>query len=276
MFATCVIQPLDMMKTRLQLAGEGTRVGSNIFTVGRKFIAEEGVLALYRGLDAGLIRQATYTTARLGLHENISQALATPGEKLSFAKKVFAGAAAGTLGAFFGNPADLALIRLQSDKTLPVEQRRNYKGVVDTFVRIVREEGVTSLWKGAVSTMTRACFLNVGMLATNAELLDQFQALGYKGFEAKVAASVASGFFASFLSLPFDLAKTRIQKQRPDANGVLPYKNLIDCMGKILAKEGIFSFWRGFPTYFTRIAPHVVITLILQDYLNGLLKRNGY
>ena len=51
--------------------------------------------------------------------------------------------------------------------------------------------------------------------------------------DAKIAAAFISGFFASFLSLPFDLAKTRIQKQRPDANGVLPYRNLPHCMMKV-------------------------------------------
>ena len=46
------------------------------FSVGSKIIAEEGVSALYRGLSAGLLRQATYTTARLGIYQYISDVLA--------------------------------------------------------------------------------------------------------------------------------------------------------------------------------------------------------
>lgn len=46
------------------------------FSVGSKIIAEEGVGALYRGLSAGLLRQATYTTARLGIYQYISDVLA--------------------------------------------------------------------------------------------------------------------------------------------------------------------------------------------------------
>jgi len=46
------------------------------FAVGSKIIAEEGVGALYRGLSAGLLRQATYTTARLGIYQFISDELA--------------------------------------------------------------------------------------------------------------------------------------------------------------------------------------------------------
>ena len=48
---------------------------------------------------------------------------------------------------------------------MPVAERRNYTNVVNAFVRIVREEGVTTLWRGSVTTMVRAMFLNLGMLA---------------------------------------------------------------------------------------------------------------
>lgn len=41
---------------------------------------------------------------------------------------------AGGIGAVVGNPADLSLIRLQSDATLPVDQRRNYKHAGDAMV----------------------------------------------------------------------------------------------------------------------------------------------
>jgi hypothetical protein len=42
-------------------------------------------------------------------------------------QKAAAGLAAGGLGALVGTPADLTLIRMQADSTLPLEQRRNYK-----------------------------------------------------------------------------------------------------------------------------------------------------
>lgn len=33
-------------------------------------------------------------------------------------------------------PAEVTLVRLSNDATLPVEQRRNYSGVVDAFTRM--------------------------------------------------------------------------------------------------------------------------------------------
>ena len=50
-------------------------------------------------------------------------------------QKAAAGLTAGGLGALVGSPADLTLIRMQADATLPVESRRNYKGVGDAMVR---------------------------------------------------------------------------------------------------------------------------------------------
>lgn len=56
---------------------------------------------------------------------------------------------------------------MQSDSTLPVDKRRNYKGVGDALTRIVKEEGVMGLFKGAGPTVVRAMALNMGMLASN-------------------------------------------------------------------------------------------------------------
>ena len=43
--------------------------------VAKNIIAEEGVGSLYKGLSAGLLRQATYTTARLGIFNYLSDYL---------------------------------------------------------------------------------------------------------------------------------------------------------------------------------------------------------
>ena len=50
-------------------------------------------------------------------------------------QKAVAGLTAGGLGALVGSPADLSLIRMQADATVPLAQRRNYKGVGDAMVR---------------------------------------------------------------------------------------------------------------------------------------------
>ncbi|CAO2175029.1 unnamed protein product [Urochloa humidicola] len=141
MLATCVIQPIDMVKVKIQL-GEGSAV-----TVTRKMLANEGIGSFYKGLSAGLLRQATYTTARLGSFRLLTnKALeANEGKPLPLVQKAFIGLTAGAIGASVGSPADLALIRMQADSTLPAAQQRNYKNAFHALYRIVADEGVLAL-----------------------------------------------------------------------------------------------------------------------------------
>jgi len=85
------------------------------FAVAGQVIKEYGVSGLYKGLSAGLLRQATYTTARLGIFNTLSESLkeANAGAPLPLYQKAGAGLAAGGLGALIGSPADLSLIRMQ-------------------------------------------------------------------------------------------------------------------------------------------------------------------
>jgi len=66
--------------------------------------------------------------------------------------------------------------------------------------------------------------------------------------------------------------KTRLQKQQKAPDGSLPYKGMIDCFKKVAKEEGLLRFYRGFSTYYVRIAPHAMVTLIVADYLGYLTK----
>jgi solute carrier family 25 oxoglutarate transporter 11 len=48
------------------------------------------------------------------------------------------------------------------------------------------------------------------------------------------SASLISGFLSSFVSLPFDNAKTKMQKMKKNPDGTFPYKNIFDTMGKTI------------------------------------------
>lgn len=275
MMATCIIQPIDMVKVRIQLGATG-----NPFTVGGDIVRKEGVAALYRGLSAGLLRQATYTTARLGIFNSLQSYLKSSQniDALPLWQKAASGLAAGGLGALVGTPADLSLIRMQADATLPPELKRNYKGVGDALVRITREEGFLGLFKGAGPTVTRAMALNMGMLASNEQAREMI--VEYGGFEKGtlpviLGGSTIAGFFASACSLPFDFVKTRMQKMTPNPDGTMPYKGPIDCVRKTMVNEGFLTFYTGFPTYCLRIAPHVVFTLVFLDIINSVQKKVG-
>jgi len=274
-FSTCCIQPIDMVKVRIQLYA-GTAEAAGPITVATRMIANEGFFSLYKGLSAGLMRQVVYTGARLGLFDKFQAALKDPNEKkMPFWKNSVAAVGAGALAAFVGNPADLALIQMQADSMLPEAERRGYKNVVDALAGIVKSDGVGGLCAGWQATCSRAAALNFGMLAFNATSKDQLSSMGVTGAPLVFGASAIAGFFASFFSLPFDFVKTLVQKQKPDpVTGELPFKGPIDCAIKTLKEGGPLRFYSGFPTFYVRIAPHAMITLMAQDQIKKFWARN--
>ena len=78
---------------------------------------------------------------------------------------------------------------------------------------------------------------------------------------------MVSGFASSFARLPFDNAKTKLQKMDKGKDGKYPYKHIFDAMSKAIKREGFTHMWGGYLTYYIRIAPHAVITLLCQDFL---------
>lgn len=82
--------------------------------------------------------------------------------------------------------------------------------------------------------------------------------------------SAVSGIAVCYLSLPFDNAKTKMMKMRPNKEGILPYSGLIDCFRKTVAREGLSSLWVGSFTYYGRVAPHAMLSLLIQDWLHDI------
>ncbi len=221
-------------------------------------------------IDSALLRQAVYTTLRLGIFFSLTDYIKqgkSEGQNLSTLEKIACSFTAGGIGSFFGNPFDLCLVRLQSDQTLPPEQRRNYKNVFDALFRIPKEEGITGLWKGASPTVTRAIALNIGMLVSYEEAKERVQKYVGKGRLQLLVASAISGIFTALFSLPFDNVKTKLQKQKALPDGTLPYSGFANCFYKTFLRGGIRELYAGLPTYYFRVAPHAMITLLASEKL---------
>ncbi|KAJ2940396.1 hypothetical protein O0L34_g75 [Tuta absoluta] len=260
MAATCVVQPLDLIKTRMQLSGGG----KSSFAVAGEIIAREGFLKLYAGLSAGLLRQATYTTTRLGVYNYLfdSYRERNQGANPGFMTKTLLGVGAGSIGAFVGTPAEVALIRMTADGRLPKEQRRNYRNVADALMRIVKEEGVLKLWRGATPTVARAMVVNAAQLSTYSQAREIFSKYLAEGVGLHFCASMVSGLITTIASMPVDIIKTRIQNA---AKGT----SQVEVVTSLLKKEGFFSLWKGFLPYYARLGPHTVLTFIFLEQFNA-------
>jgi len=273
MSATCVVQPVDLIKTRMQLSGEGGAkpMYKNSLEAFTQIYKSEGIKNLYKGLSAGLLRQATYGTTRLGTYTALTKKLSTVDangkiQPPAFGVKIGAGMVSGAIGAVVGTPAELALIRMTSDGRLPVEKRRGYKNVFDALLRISREEGVLTMWRGCGPTVARAVVLNAAQLATYDQAKQIIKVYLGDNLATHFTASLISGFISTAVSIPIDMAKTRIQTMKAGE-----YKNSLDCIVKTARSEGVLSLWKGFTPYFLRLGPHTIITFIVLEQLNKYL-----
>lgn len=116
--AACCTHPLDLLKVTLQTQQEGKL---SVLQLTGKVIKQQGVLALYNGLSASLLRQLTYSTTRFGIYEVAKQNI---GSDAGFLAKILLAGGAGAAGGFIGTPADMVNVRMQNDVKLAPEARR--------------------------------------------------------------------------------------------------------------------------------------------------------
>ena len=157
-----VTHPIDTIKVRLQLQGE-LRAQSQVKYQGlmrgiTTIVSEEGVMGLYKGITASLLREGSYSTLRMGLYEPFKRLLQNPSDKEEFLwKKVIAGGLSGACGSALANPTDLIKVRLQADAS----QSHN---VWSVFLQILRTEGWKGLYRGIGPTTQRAMILTASQL----------------------------------------------------------------------------------------------------------------
>jgi len=273
--ATCIVQPVDLIKTRMQLSPKGEYKSS--LDALTKIYKQEGIRNMYKGLTAGLFRQTTYTTTRLGVFNVLQDYYTTVNPETgkatppNFLQKLLIGSIAGGVGSIVGTPAEVSLIRMTSDGRLPVAERRNYKHVFDALARISREEGVLNMWKGCTPTVARAVVLNAAQLSVYSQAKEVLIKTGYfvDGVPCHLTASLISGFISTAVSIPIDMSKTRIQTMKNNE-----YKNALDVIQKVARNEGVFALWKGFTPYFLRLGPHTVFTFLFLEKMNELYLNN--
>jgi uncharacterized membrane protein YjjP (DUF1212 family) len=277
--ASLCTHPVDLLKVRLQVQGSASGVSAPQLGLWKTTVAvfkEGGMVALYQGLSASLLRQATYTTTRFGCYMYLRELLADSKGNLPFYQKVLASMLAGAGGAVVGTPADVTLVRMQADGRLPPEKQRRYKHAVDGLVRIVREEGFFTMWKGCLPNVFRAMFMTAGQLASYDQA--KMMLLATRFFKddpiTHFTASTIAGLIAAVITSPLDVVKSRVMNAEKGY-----YQGSLDCTLRTLRVEGPFAFYRGFVPYAVRLTPHTIITFLAFEQFNKacvwLLRKAG-
>lgn len=272
-----VIHPADVVKVRMQLAGEGTSHTPyrGFIHAARSISRIEGISAMYSGLSAALTRQLSYTTLRLGLYSSLRDHFANTDGTISMSYKFALGTAAGGIASAISTPVELSMVRMYSDGAATASQRRGYRNIGDALIRIGREEGLLGLWRGATPTIVRSMVVNCVQLGVYDQAKEMYSGLGFSifqdGIPLHLVASTSSGFCYSVVTLPIDSAKTRLQNQRRGPDGSFRYRNLGQAIVKVARDEGVMSLWKGFSPYFSRCAGHTVMMFLVLEQVKKVL-----
>ncbi|KAJ4328363.1 Mitochondrial dicarboxylate transporter [Fusarium piperis] len=157
--------PLDLVKVRLQATPLSER--KNVLETILHIVRNEGVSGLYRGLSAGLLRQLTYGSTRFAIYESIKEQSSKQGSGSAPMAVLLPGAfLSGACGALVGNPADLANVRMQNDRSLPPSLRQNYRSVFDVLVRVAKTDGLHGYLRGVFPNAIRAGAMTSCQLAS--------------------------------------------------------------------------------------------------------------
>ncbi|CAN0877267.1 Mitochondrial uncoupling protein 4 [Linum grandiflorum] len=277
--AGCSTHPLDLIKVRMQLQGESSAAPAppsvGPVAVGMNILRSEGVAALFSGVSATVLRQTLYSTTRMGLYDVLKTKWTNPQTgNMPLVSKITAGLIAGGIGAAVGNPADVAMVRMQADGRLPLAQRRNYSSVVDAIGRMSKQEGVCSLWRGSSLTVNRAMIVTASQLASYDQIKEYILEKGVMadGLGTHVTASFAAGFVASVASNPVDVIKTRVMNMTVEAGKAAPYSGALDCAIKTVKAEGPMALYKGFIPTISRQGPFTVVLFVTLEQVRKLLK----
>ena len=252
--AAGIVHPIDLVKTRVQVS---TKTKTNFKTM-YSIASKDGFFSLWKGVQAAWLREATYTSSRLGLYEPVKKMYGcTTEDNTTFLKKFMAGSTTGAIGSVAGNPFDVLKTRLVT--------ANNNIGMFELGKNMYNVQGIAGFYRGIDSNIARAMVLNGTKMACYEQIKDVITSFGVwdkNSIVTQFFAAMGAGFFMTVTVAPFDMVRTRLMNQPTDKK---LYNNALDCAVRIYKKEGVPVFWKGFMPIWSRFAPNTTLQLIFYE-----------
>ncbi|KAM0750952.1 adenine nucleotide translocator [Meredithblackwellia eburnea MCA 4105] len=242
--------PIERIKIMIQNQAELIKAGrlskpySGIFDAGRRAVAEEGALSLWRGNGTNVIRYFPTQALNFAFKDSIKAKFGYKKEKDGYwmwmGGNIASGAAAGAASSVFVYSLDYARTRLSADsKSIKAGGERQFKGLLDVYKKTLASDGFIGLYRGFGASLVGVCVYRgfyFGLYDTAKETLlvgplqDNFAASFAVGWAVTTGAGLAS--------YPFDTVRRRMMMRSGEA---VQYKGMIDAFSQIVRNEGIIK-----------------------------------
>ncbi|ORZ18825.1 mitochondrial carrier domain-containing protein [Absidia repens] len=277
MFALALVYPLDIIKTRIQVQTKGDGKDGkdqqehydSAWDGICQIVAKDGLTGLYAGLSSSLLGTAStnftyfYCYSLLRDQYNVKFNNNNSVGTLSTGMELLLGAAAGALTTLITTPVSVVTTRQQ---TLPAEERQ---GVLETCQTIVKEEGVSGLWRGIRPSLVLC--VNPSITYGSFEKIKQFvlKLLHTSVLSSGAAFGVGalSKTLATVITYPYIMAKVRMQwKPSKEMEGkVEAYKGALDVLARVIKQEGFFGWYRGMSTQISKAVLSQALLFMMKD-----------
>lgn len=172
---------------------------------------------------------------------------------LKFAIDLMAGGVAAGISKTAVAPIERVKLLLQTQDSNPMIKSGEvprYTGIVDCFVRVAREQGVSSYWRGNLANVIRYFPTQAFNFAFKDTFKNMFPKYSPKqDFWKFFACNLASGGLAGASSLlivyPLDFARTRLAAD-VGSGKAREFTGLIDCLKKVAGRGGPMALYQGF------------------------------
>lgn len=174
-------------------------------------------------------------------------------DPMSFAKDFLAGGISAAVSKTAVAPIERVKLILQVQAaSKQIAAGQEYKGIIDCFVRIPKEQGFLAFWRGNLANVIRY----FPTQALNFAFKDVYKQIFLGGVDQKTQfwryflGNLGSGGAAGATSLcfvyPLDYARTRLGADVGRGPGQREYNGLVDCIKKTVKSDGIVGLYRGF------------------------------
>jgi solute carrier family 25 (adenine nucleotide translocator) protein 4/5/6/31 len=175
------------------------------------------------------------------------------GDPVSFAKDFVAGGVSAAISKTAVAPIERVKLLLQvQHASKQITEAQRYKGMVDCFVRIPKEQGFVAFWRGNMANVIRY----FPTQALNFAFKDKYKQIFLGGvdknkqFGRYFLGNLASGGAAGATSLcfvyPLDFARTRLAADIGKSGAEREFSGLGNCLSKIYKSDGLIGLYRGF------------------------------
>ncbi|KAL6589728.1 hypothetical protein ACP70R_050253 [Stipagrostis hirtigluma subsp. patula] len=247
--------PIERVKLLIQNQDEMIKSGrlsepyKGIGDCFRRTIKDEGIISLWRGNTANVIRYFPTQALNFAFKDHFKRMFNFKKDKDGywkwFAGNLASGGAAGACSLFFVYSLDYARTRLANDAKVAAKKggERQFNGILDVYRKTLATDGIRGLYRG----FNISC---VGIIVYRGLYFGMYDSLK----PVLLVGSLQDNLFASFLlgwgitigaglaSYPIDTVRRRMMMTSGEA---VKYNGSLDAFKQIIAKEGPKSLFKG-------------------------------